>query len=104
MKLVPSRGKATVELTTSPSLTSLLFCAAHQFHLLTLSQAILLDGPKRAILDVKLETAKARAEKTAGYESKKRGMVNVSPALSSLLPASTNPNLALSAHRFRLVV
>ncbi|KAL7411424.1 hypothetical protein BDY24DRAFT_396725 [Mrakia frigida] len=50
--------------------------AAHQFHLLTVSQALLLDGPKRAILDVKLEAAAKRAERTAGLESRKRGMVN----------------------------
>ncbi|CDZ97661.1 Molecular chaperone (DnaJ superfamily) [Phaffia rhodozyma] len=49
--------------------------AAHQFHLLSLAQALLLDGPKRAALDVKLEATRKRAEKMAGLESRKRNMV-----------------------------
>lgn len=68
----------------SPPLTPLSFLhlTAAQFHLLTVAQSILLDGPKRAALDVKLDEKRKRAARTAGLESRKRGLVNVRPLLS----------------------
>lgn len=51
--------------------------AAHQFHLLSVAQAILLDAPQRAKYDAKAEEKQRKAARVEGFASRKRGLVSV---------------------------
>jgi len=64
--------------------------AAHQFHLLSVAQAILLDAPQRAKYDAKAEEKQRKEARLEGFASRKRGLVSVC-TLSSFPPLASPP-------------